>query len=195
MFCARCGSVNADGVRFCKGCGSPLDASGAAVATSGAAFSPVYARPAPQFRYAGFWRRFVAMIIDGLVFSPFFLIFLATTGTFGVLGETNRDLEGAAAAMFGLGILALGLAAFAGTWLYHTLMESSRHQATLGKMALGVIVTDLNGNRISFARANGRFFGKWVSGIIMNIGYLMAAFTEKKQALHDMLARCLVILK
>ena len=137
----------------------------------------------------------MAMIIDGLVFSPLFLIFLAATGMFGVIGGTNRELEGMATAMFGLGILALGLVAFAGSWLYHTLMESSRRQATLGKMALGIIVTDLNGNRISFARANGRFFGKWVSGMIMNIGYLMAAFTEKKQALHDMLASCLVILK
>ncbi len=135
------------------------------------------------------------MIIDGLVFSPLFLIFLAATGMFGVIGGTNRELEGMATAMFGLGIMALGLVAFAGSWLYHTLMESSRRQATLGKMALGIIVTDLNGNRISFARANGRFFGKWVSGMIMNIGYLMAAFTEKKQALHDMLASCLVILK
>jgi uncharacterized RDD family membrane protein YckC len=74
-------------------------------------------------------------------------------------------------------------------------MESSRHQATLGKKALGIIVTDMNGNRISFARANARFFGKWVSGMIMNIGYLMAAFTEKKQALHDILASCLVVMK
>jgi uncharacterized RDD family membrane protein YckC len=53
----------------------------------------------------------------------------------------------------------------------------------------------MNGNRISFARANGRFFGKWVSGMIMNIGYLMAGFTEKKQALHDILAGCLVVMK
>jgi uncharacterized RDD family membrane protein YckC len=195
MFCTRCGSVNADGARFCKGCGSPLDPSGAGAVTAAAASAPIFAQPAPQFRYAGFWRRFVAWIIDSLVFSPLFLIFLATTGMFGVIGGTNRDLEGMATAMFGLGILALSLVAFAASWLYYTLMESSRRQATLGKMALGIIVTDLNGNRISFARANGRFFGKWVSGMIMNIGYLMAAFTEKKQALHDMLASCLVILK
>jgi len=52
----------------------------------------------------------------------------------------------------------------------------------------------MNGNRISFARAKGRFFGKWLSGMIMNIGYLMVAFTEKKQALHDILAGCLVVM-
>src|SRR5712692_8280601 len=104
MFCTRCGSVNADGARFCKGCGSPLDAAGAGVATAAAAPAPVFSQQAPQFRYAGFWRRFVAMIIDGLVFSPLFLIFLAATGMFGVIGGTNRELEGMATAMFGLGI-------------------------------------------------------------------------------------------
>jgi len=95
-----------------------------------------------------------------------------------------------------VGVLVVaGPVLFVGSWLYHTAMESSRHQATLGKKALGIIVTDMNGNRISFARANARFFGKWVSGMIMNIGYLMAAFTEKKQALHDILASCLVVMK
>ena len=114
----------------------------------------------------------------------------------GALSEAGgRNLEGLTAALFGVGMMVFGLGIFAGSWLYHTMMESSRHQATLGKMALGIIVTDLNGARISFARANARFFGKWISGMIMNIGYLMAAFTEKKQALHDILAGCLVIRK
>jgi uncharacterized RDD family membrane protein YckC len=104
-------------------------------------------------------------------------------------------MEGVGGALFGLGIFAGILVLVAGNWLYHTMMESSRHQATIGKMALGIKVTDLNGNRISFARANGRFFGKLLSGAIMNIGYLMAAFTVQKQALHDILAGCLVVLK
>jgi uncharacterized RDD family membrane protein YckC len=193
MFCTRCGSVNADDARFCKGCGSPIGP-----ADPGASFAapsaPAFAQARPV-RYAGFWRRFVAMIIDGLVFSPIFLIFLATSGIFGAILQPGGGREAMAAALLGVGILAAMLALFAGSWLYHTLMESSRYQATLGKMALGIIVTDLNGNRISFARANGRFFGKWISGMTMNIGYLMAAFTEKKQALHDMLASCLVVMK
>jgi uncharacterized RDD family membrane protein YckC len=203
MFCTRCGSVNEDPAKFCKGCGSPLDqpATGAAAAVSAtplnASPAPVVAQPASQFRYAGFWRRFVAMIIDGLVFSPVFLIFFAGSGLFGLItGATaTRDMEGIAGALFGLGILAGILVMIVGNWLYHTLMECSRHQATLGKMALGIKVTDMNGNRISFARANGRFFGKLLSGAVMNIGYIMAAFTVQKQALHDMLAGCLVVLK
>ncbi len=202
MFCTRCGSVNQDAARFCKGCGSPLDQPGAS-ASAAVSAAPVYVppaqgftQPAPQFRYAGFWRRFVALIIDGLVFTPLLVIFLVSSGLVGLIsGAGNRDMEGVGAALLGVGIFTGLLVLLAGNWLYHTMMESSRHQGTLGKMALGIKVTDLNGNRISFARANGRFFGKWVSGAIMNIGYLMAAFTVQKQALHDMLAGTLVILK
>ena len=62
-------------------------------------------------------------------------------------------------------------------------------------MALGIIVTDLNGNPISFGKANGRYWGKIISTLILLIGYIMAAFTEKKQALHDMMAGTLVIKK
>lgn len=81
----------------------------------------------------------------------------------------------------------------AAQWLYFALMESSEKQATLGKMAMGIIVTDLDGNRISFGRATGRFFSKIISCAILFIGYLMAAFTERKQALHDIMAGTLVL--
>ena len=78
-------------------------------------------------------------------------------------------------------------------WLYFALMESSANQATLGKMAIGIKVTDMSGRRIGFGQATGRYFGKILSSMILLIGYIMAAFTEKKQALHDMLAGCLVV--
>jgi uncharacterized RDD family membrane protein YckC len=80
-------------------------------------------------------------------------------------------------------------------WLYYAIFESSSWQATLGKKALGLEVTDLAGNRISFGRATGRFFAKIISTLILFIGYIMAGFTEKKQALHDILAGTLVIRK
>ncbi len=80
-------------------------------------------------------------------------------------------------------------------WLYFAWMESSEHQATLGKMALGLIVTDLNDQRISFGRATGRFFAKIITNYTFFIGYIMAGFTEKKQALHDMIASTLVLRK
>jgi uncharacterized RDD family membrane protein YckC len=83
---------------------------------------------------------------------------------------------------------------FVGGWLYFAYFESSEWQATLGKRALNLVVTDLQGHRISFGRASGRYFGKLISGkLCLGIGYLLAGFTEKKQALHDMIASCLVL--
>lgn len=79
------------------------------------------------------------------------------------------------------------------SWLYYALSESSPKQATLGKQALGIVVTDLNGKRISFGKATGRYFGKYLSTITLFIGYLMAAFTDKNQALHDIMAGTLVV--
>jgi uncharacterized RDD family membrane protein YckC len=80
----------------------------------------------------------------------------------------------------------------AGTWLYEAFMLSSTRQATLGKMIFGMKVTDLSGNRLSFAHATGRYFAKWLSAFTLLIGYIMAGFTERKQALHDMVAGTLV---
>lgn len=78
-------------------------------------------------------------------------------------------------------------------WLYYAYLESGEKQATWGKQVLSLYVTDLQGNRITFGRASGRFFAKFVTGLTMGIGYIMAGFTERKQALHDMIASCLVL--
>ena len=79
-------------------------------------------------------------------------------------------------------------------WLYHAYLESGEKQATWGKQALGLYVTDLMGSPVTFGRASGRFFAKIVTGMIpLGIGYIMAAFTERRQALHDMIASCLVL--
>ena len=80
-------------------------------------------------------------------------------------------------------------------WLYFALMESSNNRATLGKMALGIIVTDAQGDKISFGKATGRYFAKILSTLILLIGYLMAGWTAKKQTLHDMVADTLVVVK
>jgi uncharacterized RDD family membrane protein YckC len=92
-----------------------------------------------------------------------------------------------------VGTLLLFIAIIALPWLYSALLESSEWQATLGKKACGLVVTDTEGDRISFARASGRFFASYLSGLILCIGYLMAAFTEKKQTLHDMIADTVVV--
>jgi len=138
-----------------------------------------------DFEYAGFWRRFVALIIDSAVLFGFFFIIDSIITIFTApLFVSSR--MGASFAQTTI------LAALLG-WLYYTLFESSSKQATLGKMAMGIIVTDLNGNRISFGKANGRYWSKIVSFLILYIGFIMAGFTEKKQALHDIIAKCLIV--
>ncbi|MCI0707599.1 MAG: RDD family protein [Ignavibacteriae bacterium] len=154
--------------------------------------------------YAGFWKRFAAYLIDGILIGAVCVIVMMVFGV-GLAGFASMNAEdmqymseeeqaAMAAGIFG-GMMLVGLIFFVLQWLYFALMESSSKQATLGKMALGIVVTDMNGNRISFGRATGRYFGKILSGLIIYIGYIMVAFTEKKQGLHDMMASCLVLNK
>jgi uncharacterized RDD family membrane protein YckC len=213
MYCSKCGANVADGTAFCSACGQPMvgfsvgqAAAATPSATAAAPGGAVYAPPAqagwqaPTARpvaYAGFWLRFVAIIIDGLllyfVSMILFLPFAASTGT-GMRGMmTGRPPDPQAIFSMIHALLRLALLRTVLHWLYYSLLESSAWQATLGKKALGLEVTDLDGNRISFGRATGRFFAKIISGIILGIGYIMAGFTEKKQALHDILAGTLVI--
>jgi len=91
---------------------------------------------------------------------------------------------------FGSGVVVM-LVVF-GSWLYEAFMLSSAYQATLGKMIFGMRVTDIVGNRISFGRATGKHFAKWLSGLILCSGYIMVGFTERKHGLHDLLAGTLV---
>jgi uncharacterized RDD family membrane protein YckC len=105
----------------------------------------------------------------------------------------DLGMSGDGPSMGVIGFGALRLTALVIVWLYFALLESSAWQATVGKKAVGLRVTDLNGNRISFLRASGRFFAKFISWAIMLIGYLMIAFTAKKQGLHDMIASTLVL--
>jgi uncharacterized RDD family membrane protein YckC len=80
-------------------------------------------------------------------------------------------------------------------WLYSSLMLSSARQATLGKLALGLIATDEAGQRIGFGRASGRYFASWTCVITCGIGYLMVIWTARKQGLHDKIAGTLVVPK
>ncbi|HEY9634483.1 MAG TPA: RDD family protein [Coleofasciculaceae cyanobacterium] len=137
--------------------------------------------------YTGFWQRALAAIIDSIILNIGFSVISWMVGfIYGNSGGIDKKLEAEILCFF-LGIL-LG-------WLYYAILESSPQQATPGKMALGIIVTDMNGNKISFSRASGRYFSKLISTITLFIGYFMAGFTEKKQALHDIIASCLVVKK
>jgi uncharacterized RDD family membrane protein YckC len=87
----------------------------------------------------------------------------------------------------------LYLISFGIGWLYYVFFESSKYQGTPGKIMLNIKVTDMEGEKIGFGRASGRFFGKIISVMIFYIGFIMAGFTSRKQALHDMMAGCLVV--
>lgn len=147
----------------------------------------------PIFRdYAGFWLRFAAYIIDSIILTIVsYIIMFAFLGA--LLFGASTGLDGLNEdAMLGGMVLAYVIF-IAGFWLYFALMESSAKQATVGKMAVGIKVVDESGERITFGRATGRFFGKILSGLILYIGFIMAGFTDKKQALHDMMAGTLVV--
>jgi uncharacterized RDD family membrane protein YckC/type II secretory pathway pseudopilin PulG len=106
----------------------------------------------------------------------------------GAISGDGKPPEAAAIAL----ALATTFLAVTGTWLYYALLESSSRQATLGKMLLGLAVSDLSGARIGFGRATGRLFAKFLSGLVLDAGFVMAAFTERKRALHDYLAGTVV---
>lgn len=151
-------------------------------------------------RYAGFWERFVALLIDSIllgVVSNILSFALFQTTSFSqprIDPSSEEDPFGLLLSMYTemLPSMLLGVVI---NWIYFAYMESSANQATLGKMALNLKVTDLNGERISFGRATGRHFAKLISSFTLLIGYIMAAFTERKQALHDIVAGTLVLKK
>ncbi len=146
---------------------------------------PVWdARPAGggAVAYGGFWIRFVAYVIDAILLS---LVFWAVAA---VVGVNPMDIENASGfnPMLNLTSLVVG-------WLYFALMESSERGATVGKMAMGLRVVTNDGQRLSFPNATGRYFAKIVSAVILCIGFIMIAFTDRKRGLHDMIASTLVI--
>ena len=223
MFCSRCGLPIEEGNRFCQGCGMEVSAATFAAATSspgatvaprslaagaGAPVSPssqsaINADPTPLLRYAGFWERFAAYLIDGLILAIpsglVIIVLLTLLGGFGLMMRGNSVPPEQAAAAVGpviMGLLFAWVFLLVITWLYSAGMESSARQATVGKSVMALRVTNIEGQRISFAHATGRFFAKIVSGMIpLAIGYIMAAFTAKKQALHDLIAGTLVLKK
>lgn len=139
--------------------------------------------------HAGFWRRVLAYLIDGLILVPFFaVLYLLVAGSAGVAVFVQPD--GWVPSRMSPALWPLGLVV---PWLYFALCEASLWQATPGKLALRLKVTDECGRRIGFGRASGRFFGKIVSGLIFDVGYLLAGWTARKQALHDLMAGCCVV--
>ncbi len=149
--------------------------------------------------HAGFWRRFGALIVDLVVVL---VVLVPASHGLEALGVaifesaeyTAETAELTASASMDLELTGTGAVVWlAAIWLYFALTESGRMQATLGKRALGLRVTGLEGQRIGFGRASARFFAKLLSLATLFIGFAMAGFTRRKQALHDIVARCLVL--
>ncbi len=208
MFCSRCGGALAAGTAFCQNCGNPVTPALAAAAPmpGSMAVSPRAGVGAITYAanvtYAGFWLRLVAHLIDEFIlgFAMLFLIvplffLMGGVALFSSLPHEVGEHPDPAqiGALISLIAVLAGVSVL-GQWLYFAYLESGEKQATWGKQILRLYVTDLAGNRISFGRASGRFFAKIISGLIpLGLGYIMAGFTERKQALHDMIASCLVL--
>ena len=185
-----------------------------ALAAAPAATSPVdsstpsVAAPLPQTTtaaledYAGFWKRVGAYILDAIIlYIPSMFISKMMGGDAAEEIMKQAILAGASdmnavMAAYGQFYSTMAPALLINTVigiLYFALCESSAWQATVGKLALGIRVTDMSGQRISFPRALGRYLAKFISVLILCIGFLMVAFTRRKQGLHDLMAGTLVL--
>jgi uncharacterized RDD family membrane protein YckC len=131
--------------------------------------------------YAGFWRRFFAFLLDGLVIAipwspvPLFLTYVRQA-------ELSRYDQ-----------LLLMIGALIVDCIYNASMNSSRFQATVGKMLMRCYVADVSGGRISFLTGTLRYIYRHLSGLLLNTGYLLILFTKKKQGLHDFIAQTVVV--
>jgi uncharacterized RDD family membrane protein YckC len=187
--CASCGSRRLPDGKFCLFCGDLLaDSASSATAKSHLNHVP---GTGDKIEYAGFWLRFLAAAVDvtleafgALLITLAIDFILQRFGrTFGIDRWNAKVFTGFAY----ISILAVG------SWLYCAFMESSAWRATVGKRLLGLQVMDLEGRRISFSQATVRHFMKFLSLFCLMIGFLMAGWTKRRQALHDIPNDCLVV--
>lgn len=159
-----------------------------------------------EISYAGFWLRLAAYLVDSVILGIAGLIIaipaIGAIVWFAIGFEQINDPQEfliddnllKVGAIVGI-IILLSLFSLVMSWLYYALMESSSYGGTIGKIAVGIKVTTLDGERIAFGRATGRYFAKIITNFTLLIGYIMIGFTDKKQALHDLIANCIVIKK
>lgn len=183
MACSNCGVEYPNEAIYCPRCGIALRAT----ATPPPLFSALKSR-----EYAGFWSRYLAYTIDSVVFGLPFLVLLIAYGKQALFRHAAASSVEELQSIVLWDAIVGNLVVVPAMWLYFGLMTSSSKQATLGKMAMGLIVTDVRGERISFARASVRFFASLLSAMT-TVGYLIQPFTDKRQALHDVIAETLVV--
>lgn len=208
MFCVKCGTPAPGGSSFCRSCGAALPAASQTrpAAENVPAAAPAVARPAPSPiavaapqsapRYAGFWRRFLAAVIDAVIVLPLWLVLSALYS----LAESTF-LQRAVFSPDGVGLSRALWLFSAGRWVllavivfaYYALMEATPRGASLGKRVVGLRVTGLDGKRAGIFRSTARTALKLLSAALFMIGYLMAGVTRRKQALHDEMSSTLVV--
>ncbi len=208
MYCSKCGSTIAETVTVCPVCGQPQGTGiplppPPLLQPAGPAHVTPDWQPAPVVAYAGFWLRFVASLLDGFILGVpvgiAIVIMILSSGFSTFLHNFPNppdppDPSEAFGVALAIGIGVFILLAIVGNWLYYACFESSKWQGTPGKKVLNIAVTDLTGGRITFGRASGRFFAKFITRLIpLGIGFILAGITERKQALHDMIASTLVL--
>ncbi len=146
--------------------------------------------------YAGFWKRVAAYMIDSLAVGVVsWIVQMVVMAMF--FGVSAGAMAGDSAALMAGGVMGIlvgmVLVPLALQAVYFAAFHASARQATLGKMAVGIKVTDDDGHRISFARGIGRYFGLVLGSLLFYVGLIMAAFTDRKRALHDIMCSTLVV--
>jgi uncharacterized RDD family membrane protein YckC len=200
LFCSRCGAQNIPSATVCQKCGSGLTqvipVANAVAVPAAAAPALAYAPPvATGPEYGGFWLRVVAMLLDGVVLSVvitpiiFLVMFPAVKQA---VDDAQRGSQDPPMELFARMFAVIPLI-YLVNWLYDSLLTCSSWQGTVGKRVLRLKVIDQAGNRVSFGRATGRSLSKIFLSGILYVGYIMVAFTDRKQGLHDMIAATYVV--
>ena len=203
MFCPKCGKETDALGKFCQWCGEDIVA---APATT----TPVTIQEEEEYPdigvYAGLGRRLVAFVVDFILILLFDLVAAFVLGlTRGVqnlyfyfvqhVPVSSLTPEGTSIALWGSIIASYGILLIVIPWIYFAGFESSRSQATPGKLLMHIVVTDMDGLKPSFARVTLRHFAKIISTLVIFLGFLMIGLTRKRQGLHDKIAGCLVLLQ
>jgi uncharacterized RDD family membrane protein YckC len=201
MFCPKCGKETDALGKFCQWCGTDIVTDPATPLAT-----PEEDEVTDASVYAGLGRRIIAFIVDFILILLFDAVAVAVLGLFRGLQNLyffaiqhapveSITTEGTSAALFGSIIASYGVILIVVPWLYYAGFESSKSQATPGKLLMRIVVTDLDGNKASFARVTLRHFAKIISTLIIFLGFLMIGLTRKRQGLHDKIAGCLVLVQ
>ncbi|MCK9580349.1 MAG: RDD family protein [Methanoregula sp.] len=203
MFCPKCGKETDASGKFCQWCGADIDSVAARAPVAAAAEED----ESPEDGiYAGLGRRFVAFIVDMILVL---ILGLTTVSGFGLfrgiqnayfygvqhISPDQLTTEGSMGALIGSIVAAYGIMLVIVPWLYFAGFESARSQATPGKVLMRLVVTDMEGQKPTFARTTLRFFAKFISTLIIFLGFVMIGFTKNHQGFHDTISGCLVLLQ